>query len=133
MQTSSSVPAVIPNTAAVPGRPAGSGETALKKTAADFEALFVSMMLKSMRESMSQDMFAGDAGDTYGGLFDSYLAQHIAEHGGIGLADMIMKSGLSPAELSSGLRSAEAGTADSRAVSDRTKQMEAYRNAGAFE
>ena len=66
-----------------------SGQSDVDQLAKDFEALFVSMMLKTMRESMSQDMFAGDASDTYGGLFDSFMGQHIAENGGFGLSALL--------------------------------------------
>ena len=59
--------------------------TELNKVAKDFESVFISMMLKSMRESMSSDMFPGDGSDTFGGMFDSFMGQHIAESGGIGL------------------------------------------------
>ena len=67
----------------------GDDNSDVDRLARDFEALFVSMMLKTMRESMSQDMFSGDGSDTYGGLFDSFMGQHIAEQGGIGLSTLL--------------------------------------------
>lgn len=55
-----------------------------------FESLFVSMLIKEMRVSGSEDgMFAGDSADVYGGLFDTFLGQHIASQGSLGIADMI--------------------------------------------
>ena len=55
-----------------------------------FESVFASLLLKEMRESSSEDgMFAGDSADVYGGLFDTFLGQHIASQGSLGLAEMI--------------------------------------------
>ena len=55
--------------------------------AQQFEALFVSLMLKEMRQSVSEDgLFAGDSSDTFGGMFDMFMGQHIASTGGIGLS-----------------------------------------------
>ena len=62
-----------------------SNATDVQKVAKDFESVFISLMLKTMRESMSEDMFPGDGSDTFGGMFDSFMGQHIAENGGIGL------------------------------------------------
>ncbi|MEQ9408595.1 MAG: rod-binding protein [Fuerstiella sp.] len=80
---------------ALSGRTQDGSEEELQKVAKQFESVFVSMMLKSMRESMSKDMFEGDSSDTFGGLFDSFLGEHIAEHGGFGLAEMVLASGAS--------------------------------------
>jgi Rod binding domain-containing protein len=55
-----------------------------------FESLFVSMLLKEMRERSSEDgMFAGDSADVYGGLFDTFLGQHLASNGSFGIAEMV--------------------------------------------
>ncbi len=55
--------------------------------ARDFEALFVSMMIKEMRQAGSEEgLFAGDASDTFGGLFDTFMGEHIAAGRGIGLS-----------------------------------------------
>ena len=91
-------------------------------TAREFESLFVSMMLKSMRQSMSKDMFAGDSSDTFGGLFDSFMGQHIAEHGGIGLARMLDSADL---ELATRKPSELSDTLGAKA------QREVYQNAAA--
>jgi flagellar protein FlgJ len=55
-----------------------------------FESLFVSMMLKEMRQTVSDDgLFAGDSSDTYGGLFDMFLGQHIAQGSPLGIGKLI--------------------------------------------
>ncbi|GEM_PF-6975520 len=64
-----------------PGRPS------IESVGTDFEGLFVTMLLKQMRESLNGDgLFAGESSDTLGGLFDLYLGDHIAQSGGFGLA-----------------------------------------------
>jgi peptidoglycan hydrolase FlgJ len=55
-----------------------------------FESVFVSMLLKEMRQTSSEDgMFAGDSADVYGGLFDTFLGQHVAANGSFGIADLV--------------------------------------------
>ncbi|APZ90933.1 rod-binding protein [Fuerstiella marisgermanici] len=102
------------------------------KVAKEFEALFVSMMLKSMRQSMSEDMFAGDKSDTFGGMFDSFMGEHIAESGGIGMAKMIQSTGISGGDLTRALseiqQAADQAEAGQRS-SGNTQQIKAYQNA----
>ncbi len=63
------------------------------KAAGDFESLFASMMLKEMRKSLDPEtLFGGDSGDVYGGLFDQFLGQQIADGGGFGLARMVKEA-----------------------------------------
>lgn len=55
-----------------------------------FESILVSMLLKEMRQSLSEDgLFAGDTSDVYGGLFDMFLGQHIASRGAFGIAELL--------------------------------------------
>lgn len=54
------------------------------------EAVFMSMLIKEMRKSgMEEGLFAGDAADTFGGMFDSFMGDKLAESGGIGIQRMI--------------------------------------------
>ena len=103
-----------------------------KKVAKDFESVFIAMMLKSMRESMSKEMFAGDTSDTFGGLFDSMMGQELADQGGLGLAEMILASGLKGIEKSNATAGASAedssGANDVQATS---KAIQVYQNASA--
>ncbi|MCA9051227.1 MAG: rod-binding protein [Planctomycetaceae bacterium] len=83
-----SVPATLmPKT--VSPNPAEADAASVGKAAREFESVMMSMMLKTMRESMSQDMFSGDQSDTFGGMFDMFLGQHLAEHGGVGLSRLV--------------------------------------------
>lgn len=65
---------------------------ALPKVAKQFEAIFVNMMLKSMRNTIPDDSL-GNSKQTkmFTGLLDKQLAQTISQGHGLGLADMIIK------------------------------------------
>lgn len=69
-----------------------------RKAAREFEALFVGMMLKSMRETVGKDMLTGkgQGEDIYRSLLDQEYAKSIAEQGGLGLAKTIEKQLLEP-------------------------------------
>lgn len=68
----------------------GGGDTPaqVKKVASEFEAMFVSMMLKSMRETVGKDaMTGGGRGEeTFRSLLDQEYANAAVAGGGIGLA-----------------------------------------------
>src|SRR5215212_10048498 len=64
-------------------------EQALSKAAGQFEALFVSIVLKSMRDALPQDgPFASETTKTYTAMFDQQLALKLSERG-IGLRKAI--------------------------------------------
>jgi flagellar protein FlgJ len=64
----------------------------VEKAATGFESMFASLVLKEMRQTLdSGSLFAGDTGDVYGGLFDLYLGQHVAQSGGFGIAAAIRR------------------------------------------
>lgn len=71
-----------------------------EKAAEEFEAVFISMMLKTMRQSMSEEMFAGDKSDTFGGMFDQFLGQHMAAQGGVGMSRLFEDQAIPAASLS---------------------------------
>jgi len=78
---------------------------ALKAAASQFEALFVNMMLKSMRAATPQDgPFDNEQSRTFTAMLDQQLSQDIASRG-IGLADVLARqlsrvSGLGQADAS---------------------------------
>lgn len=58
--------------------PSGAGEK--------IEAMFLSVLLKSLRETgMGDGLFPGDKSDTMGALFDQHMSDHLASSGGIGI------------------------------------------------
>jgi len=74
-----------------------SPKQALSAAAGQFEALFVQMMLKSMRDALPQDgMLSSETSKTYQGMFDQQIALQMSKSGGIGLAKVLEKQ-LAPA------------------------------------
>ena len=62
----------------------------IQRVANEFESLFVSLVLKEMRQTLEPDtLFGGDTSDAYGGMFDLYLGQHVAKAGGLGVGKMV--------------------------------------------
>ena len=58
--------------------------------AQEFESLFVSMLLKNMRTSMSEEgLFGSDSSDTYGGIFDLFMSRHLAQGSPLGVGEMV--------------------------------------------
>jgi flagellar protein FlgJ len=82
-------------------------ELATRKVAREFEALFVGMMLKSMRETVGKDPITdgGHGEEVYRSLLDQEYARIITEHGGIGLSAMLEKQLIPPAQSSGENRS----------------------------
>lgn len=63
----------------------------MKEACADFESLFLSYMLKTMRAGIAQSGASGqshESGLMYS-MLDEKLSEQIAESGGIGLGDML--------------------------------------------
>lgn len=65
------------------------GEAARREVAEQMEALFVSMMLKSMREAGGA--LGGGASGVHEGLYDSQLAVSLSKSGRLGFADMLLR------------------------------------------
>ncbi|WP_067515261.1 rod-binding protein [Endozoicomonas ascidiicola] len=69
----------------------------LEAAAKEFESLFVNELLKSMRqanEAMMSDtespMMSNDTRFFYS-MFDAQLAEHLSEHGGLGIAQALIR------------------------------------------
>lgn len=65
-----------------------------KKVSQDFEALFVGMMMKSMRETVGKDKLTGGGhgDDVYRSMLDQeYAATSVKRGGGLGIAKIIEK------------------------------------------
>ncbi len=65
----------------------------LKKACTEFEALFISQMLKSMRQTVPQTGFLakGLGNDVYQGLMDQELSQKLSQNKGLGLGKVIYR------------------------------------------
>jgi len=65
---------------------------ALEKVAQQFEAIFLQMMLKSMRDaSFGDSLFGSQQSDMYRDMFDKQLAATLSKNNGIGLADTLVR------------------------------------------
>ncbi|HET6976323.1 MAG TPA: peptidoglycan DD-metalloendopeptidase family protein [Pyrinomonadaceae bacterium] len=84
-------PAEIGNTAP-PDRAAANAEAAIRKVAVQFEALLLSQLTQSLNGSEEDGLFSSGGGMGLSRqLFSEQLATTMAESGGVGLADMILK------------------------------------------
>ncbi len=62
----------------------------LDAVATGFESLFVSLLVKQMRQTLDSDtMFGQDNADILGGLFDFAMGQHLAKAGALGIGKML--------------------------------------------
>ncbi|MBN9125563.1 MAG: flagellar rod assembly protein/muramidase FlgJ [Nitrosospira sp. 56-18] len=96
----------------------------LEAAARQFEALFMNMMLKSMREATPQDsLMDNDQSRLYVSMLDQQLAQSMAARG-VGLADMMVQ------QLSRGM-SAEAADISAQAAQAGARDISAPSPAGA--
>jgi flagellar protein FlgJ len=106
---------------------------ALRETAKQFESLFTTMMLKSMRTASSSSgdsLFGSDQQDFYQDMFDQQLSVQLSKVKGIGLADVLMRQlmqavGAAPDELAAqGAAAAQAAplTAESRSWPPRSHE-----------
>ena len=67
-------------------------EVALRQVAEQFEAIFMQMMLKSMRDANFGDpLFDSNQSEFYQGMHDQQLSLHMSQTGGMGLADMLVQ------------------------------------------
>ncbi len=65
---------------------------ALKEVARQFEALFIQMMVKSMREaSLSEGIMDNDQSKLYQGMYDQQLSLELSKGKGLGLADTLVR------------------------------------------
>ena len=66
---------------------------AIRETAQQFEALFLQMMMKSMRESIvKSEMSESSTLETFEGMFDKEVSVQLAKKNSMGLADMLVKN-----------------------------------------
>ena len=58
----------------------------------EFESVFVSLLLKEMRNTLDTGeggLFGSEQSDTFGGMFDQFMGQHLAEASPLGIANAI--------------------------------------------
>ncbi len=64
----------------------------LEKACADFEAIFISYMFKNMRSTIPESGLNNFPGkDLYNAMIDQKVAEDLAERGGIGIKDSLIR------------------------------------------
>jgi len=67
-------------------------EESLREVAGQFEALFIQMMLKSMRDAnLGEGLLDNDHTKTYQAMFDKQIAIDLSKNQGLGLAEMMVR------------------------------------------
>jgi Rod binding domain-containing protein len=75
------------------GRAARDGKSALRETAQQFEAMFLQMMMKSMRESIEKsDLTHSEHAEMFEGMFDREVSLAMARRNSLGVADMLVQA-----------------------------------------
>lgn len=98
-------------------------DKALRDAAKQFEALFMTMLMKSMRDALPrEDPMASEATRSYTGMLDQQMAQSLAGTGqsggrGIGLADMLVRQ-LERSQRATGAQSTQITTGATPAAGD---------------
>ncbi|MCB1843761.1 MAG: rod-binding protein, partial [Halioglobus sp.] len=65
---------------------------AIGEVAAQFESLFVQMMLKSMRDAtIKGGLFDSNQMDTYQSMYDQQVSLHLSTQGGLGLSEILVE------------------------------------------
>ena len=70
-------------------------DSALRETSQQFEALFIQMMLKSMRDAnneLKSDLVHSEAAETFEGMYDKEMSVKLAQRNAMGLADSIVRN-----------------------------------------
>ena len=74
------------------GRAADNSEETLREVAGQFEALFIQMMLKSMRDAgLGEGLMDSEHTKTYQSMYDQQLAIDMSKKQGLGLAEMMVR------------------------------------------
>ena len=69
--------------------------SATRESAEQFEALFIQMMLKSMREAssaMKSDLLHNSAQETFEGMYDKEISLQMAKRNALGFSDVVIKN-----------------------------------------
>lgn len=75
------------------GQARADSKGALRQTAQQFEALFLQMTMKSMRDSVvKSDLIESTTSDQFESMFDKEVSVQLAKRNSMGLADMLVKS-----------------------------------------
>ncbi len=68
----------------------------VEEVARKLEGVFFTMMVKQMRESLSEKGLFGDGpgSDTYNGFFDDMMGDSLSQSGDLGIAEMVVRQAM---------------------------------------
>ncbi|MEM0927641.1 MAG: hypothetical protein AAGJ83_16460, partial [Planctomycetota bacterium] len=66
-------------------KPAGE----MAELASEFESVFLSMLLKELRQSLDDGFFGGESSDSMGGMFDMFIGKHLADASPLGIGNLV--------------------------------------------
>jgi flagellar protein FlgJ len=96
---------------------------AIRETARQFESLFTTMMLKSMRDATPHDsLFGSDQQDFYQDMFDQQMAVQLSKGKGLGLADVLVRQLMQSAGVTEDVGGASGAGATNGQVSNAPPQ-----------
>jgi Rod binding domain-containing protein len=58
--------------------------------AESFESVFASMLVKELRNTLSEGFFGSESSDVFGGLFDLHMGQAMTEGRGLGIKQLVL-------------------------------------------
>lgn len=61
----------------------------IEEAALQFEELFVSTLLKQMRETLEEGIFSGESSDSLGAIFDMFMGKHLAASKPLGIGQAV--------------------------------------------
>ena len=100
------------------GQARTNSDQALREVAGQFEALFIQMMLKSMRDAnLAEGMLDSQHSRTYQSMYDKQIAIELSKQQRLGLADMMVRQLSRAAEQGSG------DTAEAAPITARNNQV----------
>ena len=71
------------------GSPALAKPEDIQETSTEFESMFLSMLVKELRESVEGGFFGDEKSDSLGAIFDMYMGRHLAESQPLGIGDAV--------------------------------------------
>ncbi|TWU02378.1 rod-binding protein [Stieleria varia] len=79
------------DSATVTNLPSDAIASRMESVGTEFEGVFLSMMVKEMRNSLETGFFGEESSDTYGGMFDLFIGKHLAQSRPLGIAEMMLE------------------------------------------
>ncbi len=96
---------------------------AQEQAAAEFESVFVSLLMKEMRSTLSEGFFGSESSDVLGGMFDQYMGQHIASGSQFGIKELVQQHHLRQAQVTEATAQQTASTETQESPTSQTSAI----------